>query len=155
MRKWRPGPVARGPRLLPLPQLPPIDVLRLLRHSFPLYVGSGGVATLSHYLVTIAAVELGAIRPVVASAAGFAVGAVVKYWLNYHYAFRSRAAHLPALVRFAVTLAILFVLNGLIFWILNERLGVYYLVAQVITTIVLLVPGYFLSRDWVFRHAER
>jgi len=132
-----------------------IEFTRVVHRSLPLYVGAGGIATASHYAVTTIAVEAGHIRPVLASAAGFAVGALIKYWLNYTVAFRSTARHSVASVRFAVALAVLFALNAVVFALLNEGLNLHYLIAQVATTIILIWPGYRLHRQWVFRGAER
>ena len=119
--------------------------------AFVGYVGAGGIATASHYAVTVVAVELLHVPPVAASMAGFAVGATVKYWLNYSVAFQSRAPHGRAGVRFVAVLVALFVLNTLLFALLQEGLGLYYLLAQAITTVLLIPPGYLLSRVWVFR----
>jgi putative flippase GtrA len=120
-----------------------------------LYIGAGGIATISHYGVTTVAVEAGHVRPILASIAGFSVGTLVKYWLNYSVAFRGSSRHAVASPRFAIALAILFVLNAVIFAVLNEELKVHYLVAQVATTIILIAPGYWLHRQWVFRRVER
>ena len=123
------------------------------RYSLPMYVGAGGIATGCHYVTTIAIVELLGVRPVAASAAGFLVGALVKYCLNYFVAFRSDERHIVALPRFVVMLAILLALNTLVFALLNEGAGLHYMIAQVLTTGLLIPPGYLLSRLWVFRSA--
>ena len=137
-------------REAPGPSPRPSFIARHAR-SFPVYVGSGGVATASHYAVTIAAVELLSVAPVTASATGFAVGAGVKYWLNYAVAFQSRARHAAAMTRFALMLALMLGLNTLLFALLERGLGLHYLLAQAITTILLIPPGYVVSRQWVFR----
>ncbi|HUJ01761.1 MAG TPA: GtrA family protein [Usitatibacter sp.] len=121
------------------------------RRSLPVYVGSGGVATASHYAVTIAAVELLSVPPVPASALGFTTGAAIKYWLNYSVAFRSRALHRHAMLRYALALAAMLGLNTLLFGLFEGGLGLHYLLAQAITTILLIPPGYVLHREWVFR----
>ena len=121
------------------------------RYSIPMYVGAGGIATASHYATTITAVELFGVMPLAASALGFAFGAVVKYWLNYSVAFRSTGPHAVALPRFAVMLGILFVLNAAFFALLHQAAGFHYMLAQVATTVMLIPPGYLLSRLWVFR----
>lgn len=121
------------------------------RRSLPLYVGSGGVATASHYAVTIAAVEVLSVPPIAASAIGFTTGAAIKYWLNYSVAFRSRALHRHAMTRYVLALAGMLALNTLVFGLLEGKLGVQYMLAQVITTVALIPPGYFLYREWVFR----
>lgn len=128
----------------------PADVPRH-RRSLPIYVGAGGIATASHYAFVVAAVEIFGAVPIVATTAGFALGAAIKYWLNYTAAFRSRASHRQAVGRFVVALAALMALNTLLFYLLATRLGIHYLVAQAITTVALVPPGYYLHRLWVFR----
>ncbi len=121
------------------------------RYSIPMYLGAGGIATASHYVTTIALVELAGIAPLAASASGFAVGAGVKYGLNYFVAFRSAQRHSAAVPRFAVTLVAMFMLNAAFFALFHQWLGLHYLLAQVLTTGMLIPPGYLLSRLWVFR----
>lgn len=121
------------------------------RRSLPVYVGAGGIATASHYAFTVAAVEMAGLAPLAASSAGFAVGATVKYLLNYFVAFRSDERHAVALPRFAAMLGVLFVLNAAFFAALHQGAGLHYLVAQVLTTGLLIPPGYLMSRRWVFR----
>src|SRR5512140_1068209 len=103
------------------------------RRSLPVYVGSGGIATASHYGVTIASVELLGIAPVLATMLGFAVGSVIKYWLNYSVAFRSRARHGRAVARYVIALAALLVLNTLVFALLQKGTGLHYILAQALT----------------------
>ena len=121
--------------------------------AVPLYIGAGGVATGCHYACTIVAVEWLGAPPLAASAGGFAVGALVKYILNYRYAFNSEARHSAAMLRFMVYLGAMFVLNAMLFALFQQGLGWHYLVAQVATTILLIPPGYLLSRLWVFHPA--
>ena len=124
------------------------------RYSVPMYIGAGGIATGCHYATTIAAVELLGVRAVIASAAGFALGALVKYCLNYFVAFRSAERHAAAMPRFVALVAIMLGINTAVFALLNEGAGLHYMVAQVLTTILLIPPGYLLARLWVFRSAN-
>jgi putative flippase GtrA len=121
------------------------------RRSIPVYVGSGGIATGSHYVVTIAAVEMFGIKAIVASMLGYATGAMIKYWLNYSVAFRSSARHSLALARFTLSQLALLALNTALFGLLQDGLHAHYLVAQAITTVLLIAPGYVVHRAWVFR----
>jgi putative flippase GtrA len=52
-------------------------------------------------------------------------------------------------------LGALFALNALFFALLNQGLGLHYMVAQVLTTGLLIPPGYLLSRLWVFAATRR
>jgi putative flippase GtrA len=121
------------------------------RRSLPVYVGAGGIATASHYLFAIVAVELFGAQPLVATTAGFALGAAIKYWLNYTAAFASRAAHSRAMMRFVVALAALMALNTALFSLLNARFDIHYLLAQALVTVLLIPPGYYIHRHWVYR----
>jgi putative flippase GtrA len=123
--------------------------------SVPIYIGAGFLSVAGHYATTITAVELGGVVPLAASAAGFCVGATIKYVLNYFVAFRSAAKHSAALAKFAVAIAVLFALNAAFFALLQQGLGLHYMVAQVLTTGLLIPPGYLLSRLWVFAAARR
>lgn len=125
------------------------------RRSLPVYIGAGFLTVAGHYATTITLVEILHALPLAASVAGFCVGAAIKYVLNYFVAFRSVETHRAALAKFAVALAILFVLNALFFALLHQGLGLHYLVAQVLTTGLLIPPGYLLSRLWVFAAARR
>ena len=65
----------------------PIDTLlelNLLR-AFLTFGLVGAVGTACHYATLISLVELLAVDPVVATSAGFMVGMVVNYALNYRY----------------------------------------------------------------------
>jgi putative flippase GtrA len=124
------------------------------RRSLPIYIGAGFLSVGGHYAVTIAAVELAAAPPLAASAAGFCVGAAIKYALNYFVAFRSAEKHSAALPKFAVALGAMFALNALFFALLQQGAGLHYLVAQVLTTGLLIPPGYLVSRLWVFAPAH-
>ena len=119
--------------------------------SVTAYVGAGAIATACHYAITVAAVEKLDTNPLHATMAGFAIGAIVKYFLNYFVAFRSTERHSSALVKFAMSLALLFALNALSFALLHEYFGLHYLLAQVLTTGLLIPSGYLVSRLWVFR----
>jgi putative flippase GtrA len=116
-----------------------------------MYLVAGGIATASHYVTTIVAVESFRVVPLAASIAGFVVGAFVKYGLNYFVAFRSAQRHVIAAPRFALMEAILLAGNALFFWLLHDLLGLHYMAAQVLTTLALIPPGYLLGRLWVFR----
>ena len=121
------------------------------RRALPMYVGAGGIATASHYATAFVGVQFVGISPIVATTIGFCVGSVVKYWLNYAGAFNSRAPHGRALVRFIVALFTFLLLNTALFWLLQQQFGLHYLLAQAITTVALIPPGYLVHRAWVFR----
>jgi len=118
------------------------------------FAGVGVVGTIAHYLVLVLGVEALGVGPLVASCAGFTVGALVNYGLNYRYTFRSDRRHREALPRFYLVAVAGFFINGLIMLVLAEKLGLQYLLAQVVATGVVLVWGFGANSVWTFRQGK-
>lgn len=110
----------------------------------------GAVATAAHYAVLIALVQFGGVDPVTATVCGFAVGAVVSYTLNRRYTFAVRPAYMRGFLKFAIVIGIGAVLNAAIV-ALFIRVGLHYMVAQVIATLVVLIWNFAGARLIVFR----
>lgn len=117
--------------------------------QFLMFAAVGAVGTAGHYAVLIALVQLAGVPATIATTAGFAVGAVINYWLNYRITFNSSRSHLQALPRFMLIAATGAVLNGLVMWLL-VRAGVHYMLAQLVATALVLVWNYLLNRLWTF-----
>lgn len=110
----------------------------------------GGFATGIQYLLLIILVHLAGAEPVTASAVGFVVSAFANYIINYHFTFASNQRHIAALSKFSVLASIGLFLNsammsGLI------RLGLHYLPAQVMATVVVLLWNFVGNSLWTFR----
>jgi putative flippase GtrA len=122
----------------------------LLTRQFAAFVAVGLAAAVVHYGLLIALVETGAALPVPATLAGYVAGGVVSYALNRRFAFESRRRHREAAWRFALVAAVGFGLTGLFMSVLNGVLGLPYLVAQVLTTGVVLFWSFLAHRLWTF-----
>jgi putative flippase GtrA len=122
-------------------------------YSVPAYIGVGGIATAAHYATLFALVQSGLAPPLIGTITGFCIGAVVKYVLSYTVTFRSTGRHVEAGPRFVAVLVLMLAATAGVFWTLNSALGLNYMVAQVITTIALIAPGYVANRRWVFLRA--
>ncbi|MGR9108871.1 MAG: GtrA family protein [Gammaproteobacteria bacterium] len=113
----------------------------------------GGIATAVHYLILITLVQgLGA-NPVWASGIGFVIGATFNYVLNYRFTFRSNAKHRHAVVKFLLVAGLGLVLNSLAMLVFIVHLGLFYLLAQVLATSLVLLWNFLGNRLWVFRAA--
>jgi putative flippase GtrA len=110
---------------------------------------AGGAGTAVHYLVLLALVSLAGVWPGPAAFAGAAVGACVVYLLNRRYTFASSRSHAAALPRFALMAIAGAVLNGVLVGLLSAA-GVYFLLAQVAATIVILGINFIVSKWWIF-----
>lgn len=118
--------------------------------QFGLFSGVGVVGTAAHFLVLVLVVEGlrgGALQ---GSTAGFLIGAVVNYLLNYHFTFRSTKRHRSALPRFLLVATVGAGLNGLLMAFTLEALALNYLVCQVVATGLVLVWNFLANRQWTF-----
>lgn len=118
--------------------------------QFFLFALVGVAAAIGHYGVLILLAELFAVSPVPASAAGFVVGAIISYALNYRFVFRSDADHLPTMSRFLTVALVGLGLNSLIMALLTHWAGLHYLIAQVAATLTVMLWSYGANRFWTF-----
>ncbi len=134
------------------------NLAALLRRYRPLiaqiasFAWVGVLATGAHFATLALVVERGIAGPVVASTFGAVVGAVVSYVLNRAFTFESTRSHAGAVPRFMVVALVSFILNGALMDLLVHRLGVFYLLAQVITTAITMLWTFSGYRVWAFAH---
>ena len=127
---------------------------RWLQGAFLRFLVVGVIATGVHYLVLIAAVELAGQTAVVGSGIGFIVGAIVNYALNRSFTFRSSVSHGTAGSRFMLVMCGAWLLNQLLMHWFTVKLGLPYLLAQVLTTGVTLFWNFAGNALWSFAHPE-
>lgn len=111
----------------------------------------GAVGTLAHYAILVALVERGGVAPPVATAIGFATGAVINYALNVRFTFQSERPHREALPRFLlVALGGMFVNSGIVA-LGTEVLHIPYMIPQIIATAVVVLITFGVNRVWTFQ----
>lgn len=110
-----------------------------------------GFGTAAHYSLLVALVEFGGVDPVPATVAGSLVGALVNYTLSRKHVFKSDRSHVEALPRFLAIAGVGMSLNALCMAGLTHWLHVPYLLAQIVTTLSLLLWHYGANAVWTFR----
>jgi Predicted membrane protein len=121
--------------------------------QFFLFALVGCAAAVGHYGVLIVLSEAFAVAPVPASAAGFAVGGVISYVLNYGHVFRSAQKHLPTAGKFLAVALTGLAFNSAIMWTLAHQAGLHYLPSQVAATVMVMVWSFLANRYWTFADA--
>jgi putative flippase GtrA len=111
----------------------------------------GAFGTIVHYTILILLVEKMSVGAVLGSSVGAVTGALVNYFLNYYFTFQSERRHSEAIVQFYVVAGAGFLINALFMWVLADILSIYYLVAQLITTGIVLLWNFWINRIWTFR----
>jgi putative flippase GtrA len=128
----------------------PPRLVALLR-QFTAFFGVGVVAAFAHYAVLIALVELLSWRAVPGTLMGYIAGGIVSYALNHRFTYQSTRSHGAALWRFTLVAAVGFFITWGLMHLLVERLGVFYILAQVITHAIVLFWSFFAHKYVSFR----
>ena len=121
-----------------------------IKREFTSFLIVGVVATACHYVLLILLVEGFGAAPVPASAAGAFLGAIVSYVLNRRLTFRSKRKHTITVPRFFTVAAISLATNTALMALLTGPLGWNYLIAQIITTITLILITFGANKLWTF-----
>lgn len=120
-----------------------------LRFSF---IGAFGTAV--HFAVLVSLVESQLAGSVLSSQVGAVCGAVVNYLLNRRLNYATTLAHHFTGPRFATVATTGFVLNGLCMSGFADGLKWNYVVAQCMTTAIVLLWNFLLNHYWTFRRGR-
>ena len=110
----------------------------------------GGIGTGGHYLTLITLVENNVLSAVPASVAGFTIGAIINYMLNYHFTFNSNKSHKEAMSKFFIVAIFGAIINTALMYIGVDIVHVYYLLAQISATAIVLFWNFIINKYWTF-----
>ena len=119
-------------------------------HSAFRYVISGGTAAVVHFAVLTTLVELFSVNPTIATSIGFVIGSTVNYTLQYHWTFDADGPHHVMFTRYASVTATTLSINAGLFWTFTNVFGIFYLIAQVISTGLMVVVNYLINKHFTF-----
>jgi len=122
---------------------------------FAVYAGVGAIGTGTQYAILIAMVRSGYASPAFGSMAGASIGAIVNYGLNRRFTFRSSSNPLSTAPKFAIIALLGVLTNGVCMKFLATGLALNYLIAQLVTTALVLGLTYLLNSAWTFNEQER
>jgi dolichol-phosphate mannosyltransferase len=117
------------------------------------YLISGGTAAASNLLALFLLVHFGHIHYLQASVLAFAMSVAVSFTMQKFWTFRDTPLHdvHTQFARYLVVILVNLLLNTTLVYLLVEKAGMWYLIAQGIATIIVAVLGYFGYRHFVFR----
>lgn len=126
----------------------------LSRHTFKqflFFTAIGGIGTGGQYVTLIALKEGGILTPLPASIAGFIVGAIINYFLNHRFTFNSTKPHKEAMAKFFIVASFGALINTGLMYVGIYLLHVYYLLAQIVATGIVLLWNFAANKLWTFK----
>ena len=127
----------------------------LLERRFLVFAAVGAVGTATQYLILILLVQLADVHSVAASTLGFLAGAIVNYILNYRITFKSNNKHAEAVSKFFSIAFIGLILNAILMSVFAEIFQFHYLLAQIISTGIVLIWNYWGNSRWTFSVSDQ
>lgn len=110
----------------------------------------GLVATAMHLFIAIVAYRLLGFGVWSANLSGFLAALSLSYFGHYHFSFSSGRAHMTAMLRFATTALMAYLVNLGAVWLLTSGRVVPESVAMVIGIGLMPIVTFTLSRLWVY-----
>lgn len=118
------------------------------------YVLSGCCATTAHIVILFWLVEQLFMTPVPASSIGFFAGAATGFLLNRKFVFKDPSAKHFAFVKYCIMAGVGAGLNALLLSLLIYQVNLYYLYAQIIATICLVLINFVCCKLWIFKEVK-
>ncbi|MBN3766800.1 GtrA family protein [Burkholderia sp. Ac-20365] len=122
-----------------------------LARRFVVYAGVGAIGTVTQYAILIALVHSGSTSPAIGSMIGATIGAIVNYGLNRRITFRSSSNPLSTAPKFAIVALLGVLANGVCMKFFATGLELNYLLAQLVTTALVLGLTYLFNSVWTFK----
>jgi len=126
-----------------------INVLKKF-NQFIKYGLVGIVGTLIHTGTLVILVERWNMSPYLASIMGFTLSLIISYFINLKWTFKNNN-NLSTFIKYiTVSLSGLF-LNMAIMYIFVHLLNVWYVIAQIVTVIIVPISNYSFNKYWAFK----
>lgn len=127
----------------------------MLEHSLFRFLLVGGVITSAHYILLIVLVEFINVDAVVASSFSMFLGSIGTFILNAHWSFKRFDHKIRRLLRHVLVALVAWVVNFVCLYIGVDIFHYFYLLVQVVATVLVVFWTYLASRFFTFSTIEQ
>jgi putative flippase GtrA len=114
------------------------------------YFVVGALGTVTHLTLLYITVEFFLFSPLLGTSCAFIWVATQSYLLNRNWTFRSSKKHSSTLPRFLIVSIIGFLGNFGMMYVLLNIFSLWYMLAQMLTALVIPIMGFLLNKYWAF-----
>lgn len=112
---------------------------------------AGGLCFIVDYGIMVALKELLGVHYLIAAAAGFTVSVVLNYILCVVWAFKGvEKSNKKIMAAFFITSLVGLGLNQLFMWIFVDLIHIYYMIAKIITVVLVMVWNYITKKKALY-----
>lgn len=114
------------------------------------YIVVGLLGTATHLSLLYFTVEFFLFSPLLGSSIAFVWVVIQSYLLNKNWTFENDKKHSSTLPRYLIVSGIGFLGNFLMMYVLLNIFGLWYMLAQILTALVIPVINFLLNKHWTF-----
>lgn len=122
--------------------------MKIIAQQFSRFFIVGTLSAITQFLILITLVEGFNTKPIWSSALGYIGGALINYYLNHLFTFKSKLSHRKALLRFSLNSLLGLLLNMLLMAIFLSYYP--YLISQILASGIILTWNFLIHRYWTF-----
>ena len=126
----------------------------MLKQQFIRYLISGVSALALHMAILAFLVELFAIDETVASGTGFFFAVLLNYTIQHRWVFAADGNHLNHFQKYLLVTLLTFSVNIVFFWVAVNIVGVWYPLAQLLTTGFIFLLNFIVNRNFTFKNLK-
>jgi putative flippase GtrA len=120
-------------------------VAELIKYSI-----AGGAAAATHLAVLAGLVQFMQVPKPMASAIGFCCATPVNYFIQHRFVFNRTGRHTIYFVRYVTVTLTMLAVNIIMFYILTQMLGLFYIYAQIIVIGIFFILNFLVNRSFTF-----
>ncbi len=119
--------------------------------AFGKYVIAGATSVIIQFGILKLLVEVLHLNATLSSTIAYALASVALYLMLYYWAFKSNGDHKVMASKYVLTTSLMLGVNFLIFWIMTQPLGIWYIYSQIIASTVIALLNYVVNRLFTFK----
>lgn len=119
--------------------------------GFAKYVAAGATSVVIQFGLLKFLVDICQFNETLSSTVAYIIASIALYLMMYYWAFQSNGSHAVAATRYCFTSTMMLGVNFLIFWVMTNPLGIWYMYSQAVASTTIALLNYVVNRFYTFK----